>query len=117
MNSKLFFEILMIQSIITSNVKEDICLTALLRPIHLDLNSNLLKAKPSVLWKGCQVFQSYDRGMSSSIQKVTKLFIIFSLHALQDTPQQQANAIKLKKDMFGTLFSPCYFSSVTQEHS
>lgn len=115
MNSKLCFKILIIQSI-TSNVKQNICLTALLRPICLDLNSNLLKAKPSVLWKDCQVFKRYDRGMSFSIQKVTKLFIIFSLHPVQDTQQQQANTIMLKTDMFGTLFSPCYFTSVAKKH-
>lgn len=87
MNSKLCFKILVIQSIITSNVKQNIRLTALLGPIRLDLNSNLLKAKPSVLWKACQVFKRYDRCMSFSIQKVIKLFIIFSLHPVQDTQQ------------------------------
>lgn len=107
----------MIQSIITCNVKQNICLTALLRSICLDLNSNLLKAKPSVLWKGCQAFKRYERGMSFSIQKVTKLFIIFSLHTVQDMQQQQqANATMLKEDMFGALFSPCYFSSVVQKN-
>lgn len=34
--------------------------------------------------------------MSFSIQKVTKFFIIFSLHPVQDTQQQQANATMLK---------------------
>lgn len=116
MNSKLCFEILMIQSIITSNVKQNICLTTLLRSIYLDLNSNLLKAKPAVLWKGCQVFKRYERGMSFSIQMVTKLFIIFSLHPVQDTQQQHTNATMSKGDMFGALFSPCYFSSVAQKH-
>lgn len=49
--------------------------------------------------------------MSFSIQKVTKIFIsfIFSLHPMQDTQQQQANATMPKTDMFGALFYPCYF--------
>lgn len=97
----------MIQSIITGNVKQNICLTALLRVICLDFNSNLLKAKPSALWKTCQVFKWYDSGMSFSIEKVTKVSIIFSLYPMQDTQQKQSNATTLKAGMFGALFRHC----------
>lgn len=106
----------MIRSIITGNVKQNICLTALLRVICLDFNSNLLKAKPSALWKTCQVFKWYDSGMSFSIQKVTKVSIIFSLYPMQDTQQKQSNATTLKAGMFGALFRHCKFSSTAQKH-
>lgn len=82
MNNKLCFEILMTWSIITSNVKQNIWLAALLRPICLDLNSNLLQALNS-LKKAANALKVW-RGVSFSIQKVTKLFLIFSLHPVQD---------------------------------
>lgn len=45
--------------------------------------------------------------MSFSIQKVTKVSIIFSLYPVQDTQQKQSNATTLKAGMFGALFRHC----------
>lgn len=99
-------------------MKQNFRLTALLRTIHLDLNSNLSTAKPSVLWKGCQVFKRRDRDMSFSIQKVTKIFISFYLqstpHARHPTAARQCHHAKTRH-VWGFI-PPLLLHPVAQKH-